>query len=343
MNDPHVSYDHLHTQPEPLCMSGRVYIANFGRGNWAWPDCLKRNTIAVVDDARVHQYWLDNDRDGYIERAKNVLRLASGGQVIKPVASRWFNLNTILMETVGDLWIHREKNELWWAVSIASVPEFAIIDDPQPIAGPSKIYVYHRAISAWSNRNKDRAPLRWDGLHPRAKEFLFSEGTFQQLSDDNAAYARSLAEGASLAPWHERPEWQDKAQRAKRSAVTHFDSRGKTIARMALTAMDTAAQSGDVSVAVKKDKKCLFRSRFELEDYLKELLAEQGDLCALTGLQMVFDDEGGDSELRCSLDRICSNGHYERGNLQIVCRFANRWKGSSDNDAFVVLIERLRT
>jgi len=32
----------------------------------------------------------------------------------------------------------------------------------------------------------------------------------------------------------------------------------------------------------------------------------------------------------------------ERDNLQIVCRFANRWKGSSDNDGFIALIEKVR-
>jgi hypothetical protein len=26
-----------------------VYTANFGRGNWYWPDCLKHSTITVQD------------------------------------------------------------------------------------------------------------------------------------------------------------------------------------------------------------------------------------------------------------------------------------------------------
>jgi hypothetical protein len=32
----------------------KVYIANFGSGDWAWPECLARNAIAVMDDERVH-------------------------------------------------------------------------------------------------------------------------------------------------------------------------------------------------------------------------------------------------------------------------------------------------
>ena len=40
-----------------------VYIANFGRGNWAWPECLKTSTLVVIDDERVHPFWLRNDRE----------------------------------------------------------------------------------------------------------------------------------------------------------------------------------------------------------------------------------------------------------------------------------------
>lgn len=58
----------------------------------------------------------------------------------------------------------------------------------------------------------------------------------------------------------------------------------------------------------------------------------QEGYCALTGVKLDYDEDGGDPELYCSLDRIDSESHYEQGNLQVVCRFANRWKGA-DNDA----------
>jgi hypothetical protein len=144
-----------------------------------------------MDDERVHPFWLRNDRDGYIELAQKVLTLASGGSVPKPVASRWFNLNTILATTTGDLWIHREKTELWWTKSIEATPDVQVIDDPNPRSVPARIYLYHKRCSGWSDRNKKGALLGWDGLHPKAKEFLFTEGTFQKLSDDNADYARA--------------------------------------------------------------------------------------------------------------------------------------------------------
>jgi hypothetical protein len=296
-----------------------------------------------MDDERVHPYWKAGDRAGYIEEAQKVLHLASGLPVIKPVASRWFNLNTILMQTVDDLWIHREKHEIWWSYSIATEPEVELIDDPNPHSGTARIFVYYKRCQPWSNRSKNGAPLQWDALHPRAKEFLFTEGTFQQLSSENAEYAKTLIAGQNLSRWHSRPDWTAKETKAKHGAVTVFDSRRRTIVRMAITAWQTVQQSGDVSLSVKKDKSLGFRDRFELERHIEELVASQEGLCALTGLNMLFDDDEGDPELRCSLDRIDSGGHYVRGNLQIVCRFANRWKGASANDRFVDLIDMIRT
>jgi hypothetical protein len=320
-----------------------VYIANFGRGNWAWPDCLKRQSIAVMDDVRVHPYWKQGDREGYIRQAQTYLRLASGERVIKPVASRWFNLNTVLMETAGDLWIHREKDELWWTESTASPPTEEIIDDPNPRSRPAKIHLYHKKCLAWSDRDRVGRPLSWNGLHVRAKEFLFTEGTFQQLSDDNADYAQALIDGGDLSRWHDRPEWKAKAQRSGRFPVTYYDAQRKTFVRMAMTAMETAKQSGMASTSIKKEKKIEFRDQYELEKYIAELFELQEGLCALTGLPMLLDGVDGDTELLCSLDRIDSDDHYARGNLQIVCKFVNRWKGASDNTEFVRLLEKVRS
>jgi hypothetical protein len=114
---------------------------------------------------------------------------------------------------------------------------------------------------------------------------------------------------------------------------------------MAMTAMGTIAQSGDLSVVVKKDKALGFRDRFELEKYMDDLMIAQDGACALTGLRMLLDgDDGddGDPELSCSLDRIDWNRDYERGNLRIVCKFANCWKGASDNAEFLNLIANIR-
>jgi hypothetical protein len=49
---------------------------------------------------------------------------------------------------------------------------------------------------------------RWRSLYPKAADFLFTEGTLQQLSDDNAAYALALINGTDLSLWHSRPAWR---------------------------------------------------------------------------------------------------------------------------------------
>jgi len=87
-----------------------------------------------------------------------------------------------------------------------------------------------------------------------------------------------------------------------------------------------------------KDKRCLFASIEMMMNYVDNLIADQEGLCAITGIKLQFDGEDDDKELRYSLDRIDSLGHYEAGNLQLVCRFVNRWKSSSLNEDFRRLI-----
>ena len=72
------------------------------------------------------------------------------------------------------------------------------------------------------------------------------------------------------------------------------------------------------------------------------MLKFQDGVCALTGIQFNLDGQEGDPQLRASLDRIDSNGHYEVGNLQIVCRFVNRWKGADADTEFRRLLDVLK-
>jgi len=64
----------------------------------------------------------------------------------------------------------------------------------------------------------------------------------------------------------------------------------------------------------------------------------QGDRCNLTGLEFQYHGPGADKNLLPSMDRIDSNGHYEFGNLQVVCQFVNFWKSDSDNSEFKRLL-----
>ena len=62
----------------------------------------------------------------------------------------------------------------------------------------------------------------------------------------------------------------------------------------------------------------------------------------VTGLAFHFHGPGADSNLLPSVDRIDSDGHYEKGNIQIVCRFVNFWKSDTDDEEFRRLLMLVR-
>ena len=324
-------------------MTQRVFIANFGRGNYEWPVCLRDATIATMNDEHVQKYWVDNDRENFIQYCINNLKSSSGIAPIKPVASRWFNLMTIVSETVDDIWIHRAKDELWWTISSRERPTITLKQDPNPLEGSVNVYVCHKPCMPWSNKSKKDTPLRWSSLHPKAKDFMFTEGSMQRLQLDNAKYALALIEGLDLSNWHDRPDWKEKQKNTKKTPVTHYDSRQKSIVDMAMTAEITAKNSRGQKIETRVKNKEFKFSRLELEKYLDALLQLQEELCAITSLPLQYQGSHDNPELLCSLDRIDSNGHYEEGNLQIVCRFINSWKRDQDDEDFRSLLDLVRS
>ncbi len=296
-----------------------------------------------MDDVRIHDFWVNRDREGYIAAAQKYLRLLSGDLVPKQVASRWYNLNGIMAETSGDLWIHREQDEVWWTVSSPAPPSYTIQPDKNPRDKPTNVTICWKPCEEWKDRDTQGRPLKWKGLHQKAHDFLITEGTLQELSADNANYAMALVHGASLDPWHTRPDWKKKANGSKNSQVRFGDSKQITFARMAFAALEAHGQSGRENTRINKIKNFGFLDKNALEKYIALLFEEQDGICALTDLSLALDDDDDRPEMKCSLDRIDSNGHYEPGNLQIVCKFANRWKGADDNDTFKRLIEEVRS
>lgn len=122
------------------------------------------------------------------------------------------------------------------------------------------------------------------------------------------------------------------------------ESLENAIERMAKTAISTTNGANGQEVLAKiKDKKFMFLSEDDLKTYISNLIKKQKGRCALTGLELALDGKKNDPELVCSLDRIDSNKDYEKGNLQVVCKFVNRWKGSGDNDEFQRLIQLVMT
>ncbi len=331
----------------------KTYIANFGPRNWAWPECLRRHAIATMNDMRTHPLWESGAREAFIAEAMRVLKTRKGIPPDRNLAARWYNLADILVKTEGDIWVHRQKGQLWWTISKADPIVMEEGDDPDYEPGKVRLMIYYKPCLPWKNMDQKGRSLPWAGIHPKAREFLFTEGTFQSLSPDNSLYARALIDGKDLSGWHNRPEWRAKGEKSGKGAVRIFtpeeiaaanvDERmQQTAARMVKTAKQTTLQSGEEIISTTKDKRFQFANENEAREYALKLMRKQEGLCALTGLKMLLDDDPGDDQLRYSLDRIDSSGHYECGNLQVVCKFINKWKGAMDNEEFKRLIAKIR-
>ncbi len=318
-----------------------VYIANFGEANYEWPECLKRATIATMNELRGFELWKLGDREAYIKTRMNELT-AAGRVPTTAVAARWYNLMTIINESIGDIWIHRDGPNIWWTRTTDQPSEF--VRRLEPVGRKREVVVCHKPCEPWRKEAENGASLFWGALHPKAKDFLATEATLQRLQPDNAAYAMALLRGLALSEWHELPSWRARAESSKNkhSGVKVFGGMEKSIWRMADTTFNTVANSNGQQVQrTVKNKECHFETKIELEQYLKALLEMQEHQCAITGLPFNYERPDEDLELRPSLDRIDSSGHYSEGNLQVVCMFINRWKGASDDKNFRRLVSLL--
>ena len=109
--------------------------------------------------------------------------------------------------------------------------------------------------------------------------------------------------------------------------------------RTMLATVDNA--NGQQVIRIMKNKETSLTSE-EAKLYLRKLLESQKGLCALTKIPFEVPSNVSNPELACSLDRIDSNAHYELGNLQIVCKFVNRWKSDTPDGEFRGLIELVK-
>ena len=83
-------------------------------------------------------------------------------------------------------------------------------------------------------------------------------------------------------------------------------------------------------------------SKTSLDAYVRALLEKQEGKCTLTGIKLQFRGAHEDDQLLPSLDRINSDKQYEDGNLQVVCRFVNRWKSNTPDEEFRRLLSLVR-
>lgn len=122
-------------------------------------------------------------------------------------------------------------------------------------------------------------------------------------------------------------------------------ARERSVYQMKQTIIDTAsyARGQTVERLVQIKQKDLAFDSYALERHLRDLMERQQDRCALTGIPFHFHGEDADASLLPSADRIDSDKNYEPGNIQIVCRFVNFWKGATPNAEFARLLGLIRS
>ncbi len=116
----------------------------------------------------------------------------------------------------------------------------------------------------------------------------------------------------------------------------------RSIADIKYSVGKTVFTSNGQTVERKVKDKELRMTDYELDRLLRHLLDVQEDRCAITGLPFQYQGAHSDTNMLPSLDRIDSDGHYENGNLQLVCRFINFWKQAADDQEFRRLINVVR-
>lgn len=314
-------------------MTGQVYAIMTGNDNRLWPRCLDEDLVAMGFGTPYFDAWHSNDYGAYLALSRADAKAGVTEAEIKSQATLWFNRATALTQSTGDLWLHRDGADLYWAETVDAPPVFDAIDNDEiMIAKPT---------TKWSRRNKRTEALGWGSIHPKAKNYIVTQqAMFHVANPDMQRYFRALVDGTSLAPWHDRPDWQ--AALGTKSLVRHPPLAEFAIARMMETVKQTVANSsGQIVQKTMKDKKLLC-TEDEMRSHIAELMEQQQGFCKLSGLRMHLDRQDAvDVDLLVSLDRIDSNGHYAIGNVQLVCRFVNFWKSSQDNGRFLELLDRI--
>lgn len=139
-----------------------------------------------------------------------------------------------------------------------------------------------------------------------------------------------------------RMEAKGELSNGAKASERYLGAREKSIAEIKYSVGKTVFNSNGQVVESKVKNKELHLSDEELDQLLRALLEVQGERCAITGLPLQFRGAHTDENMLPSLDRIASDGHYSRDNLQIVCRFINFWKQASDDAEFRRLLNVVR-
>nr|WP_216293268.1 hypothetical protein [Delftia acidovorans]MCA1066835.1 hypothetical protein [Delftia acidovorans] len=232
-----------------------------------------------------------------------------------------------------------------WAISIYKnllTPgnDIEISIDPTPLAWPYQDKKQLEKIRKWleAQRDLENLPSKNHLKNQTRQQEHFRIG----LTLDGAlTFVCRLQEQLSLPingqPWNLHSHAEHMISKEATLGTVAIE---QTIDRMFRTVQQTCEQSGSTSIATAKDKQFSFSSEEQFRDKLRSLLSTDQLRCALT--RVPLDPADSTSDLAPSLDRIDSEKHYEPANLQIVAKFANRWKSNDSDENFKYLLDLIR-
>lgn len=225
---------------------------------------------------------------------------------------------------------HNEK----WAVSIyrnVITPgnDLEIAVDPPPLAWPNDDPRRHLDIWKWLEAQRHLQHLPSGNHAPSQKEHFRIGVKFTGALE----FLQLLQQQLSIP--QENRRWSVPSLPIQKPSAVE-----QTIERMLKTVQQTCAQSGQITHSAAKDKLWQFASEDHFRQVLQKLLHATELRCALTGIPL--DPNVTEGDLTPSLDRIDSTGHYHPDNVQIVARFANRWKSADTDENFKTLLELIR-
>ncbi|MGX8011839.1 hypothetical protein ACVDG8_024145 [Mesorhizobium sp. ORM8.1] len=313
-------------------MVGQIYISMTGDDNELWDRCLAEKLVAIGFDKPYFDAWYADDYDQYLD----LMRAAEpkkSGSAVKAKATRWFRRATLISKSEDDIWLHRDGKDLYWATTTSDQPILEPFEDKVMIAKP---------VDNWLKRDAKTVALSWKSIHPKGQDYLVTQqAVFRVADEDMRSYLLALVGGEPLGPWHDRKEWKERLGNGK-TVGKHMPQAQFAIERMLQAIKETVKNSnGQIIQKALKNKKLLC-SDDEMRAHLAKLMEEQQGRCNITGLAMHIDGQDElEHDLLASADRIDSDGHYEIGNMQLVCRFVNFWKSAQENEKFVDLLERI--
>lgn len=259
--------------------------------------------------------------------------------------------------------LERKKNQLCANMDGLRQTLETLLDESQPLARRFDVALSHpgmgkATISAILFVSKPTMYGVWNGPSEIGVKNLGHWPSMPSGASDGAKYEKLCIVLVKLAREHNIHLWE--LDTRLWSIANHYgmkaptpvsqggssrdlDSRAKSIWEIKHSVLETVKTSNGQKEERKVKNKELSMTEAELEARIEELLAMQGEKCAITGLNFEYVGDGENKRLRPSLDRIDSDGHYEAHNVQLVCRFINFWKQSTPDNEFRELIALVRS